>query len=73
MGMGMGIRRRRYMVFPRPGADYIAPGKNSEENKKILHCFLLFYTVFKTMKKINNFLTVFCLWRDGIWGNRKVC
>jgi hypothetical protein len=33
--------------------------KNSEENKKILHCFLLFYTVFKTMKKINNFFTGF--------------
>jgi hypothetical protein len=26
--------------------------KNSEENKLFLHCFLLFYTVFKTMKKI---------------------
>jgi hypothetical protein len=33
--------------------------KNREENKQFLHCFLLFYTVFKSVKKIINFFTGF--------------
>jgi hypothetical protein len=39
--------------------------KNSEEKNNFFTVFLLFFTVFKTVKKINNFFTVFaaCLRR----------
>jgi hypothetical protein len=32
--MRMGMGRRRKLVFPRPGADYVAPDKNNNNKLK---------------------------------------